>query len=105
MGPIVAMKGGTDIQKYVDLLIPAFPATIKVIQGEGPVHLVGSHCVDYYGGKEDEDSDDDDEGDEEMEQDEASESKAEEEGKKDSPAKDEKKTTPGKKESPAKANE
>ena len=39
--PIVAMRGGEDHQQYVDILIP-HKATFKLIQGEGPVHLVGS---------------------------------------------------------------
>ena len=30
--PLVAMKGGVDLQKYVDVLLPAAPATIKIIQ-------------------------------------------------------------------------
>merc|ERR1719481_1018314 len=46
--PIVAMKGGSDHQTYVDLLIPC-PAKLSLLQGEGPIHLVGSHCVDFYG--------------------------------------------------------
>merc|ERR1712215_245636 len=69
--PIVAMKGGSDMQKYVDLLVPAFPATLKIIEGSGPLHLVGSHCVDYYSGKDDEEASDDETADEEMEQEES----------------------------------
>merc|ERR1712002_1391579 len=46
--PVVAMKGGVDHQRYVDLLVPS-PAKLTLLSGEGPVHLVGSHCVDYYG--------------------------------------------------------
>ena len=46
--PIVAMRGGEDHQQYVDILIP-HKATFKLIQGDGPVHLVGSHCVNFYG--------------------------------------------------------
>merc|ERR1712098_441767 len=46
--PIVAMKGGSDHQIYVDLLIPC-PAKLSLLQVEGPIHLVGSHCVDFYG--------------------------------------------------------
>jgi len=96
--PIVAMKGGSDLQKYVDLLIPAFPATIKIIEGSGPLHLAGSHCVDYSnGGREEDESDDD--GDEEMEQSETEESKPDgEEAKKATPSKEEKIATPGKEE-------
>merc|ERR1712243_320836 len=59
--PICAMKGGQDLQKYVDLLIPG-PAKLTLLQGEGPIHLAGSHCVDFFGFKdgagESEDEDD-----------------------------------------------
>merc|ERR1712083_13648 len=51
MGPICAMKGGQDLQKYVDLLIPG-PAKLTLLQGEGPIHLAGSHCVDFFGFKD-----------------------------------------------------
>ena len=54
------MKGGVDLQKYVDLLVPG-PAKMKIIHGEGPINLVGSHCVEYFGYREDDDSDDDEE--------------------------------------------
>jgi len=60
---MVAMKGGVDLQKYVDLLVPG-PAKLKIIHGEGPINLVGSHCVDYFGFKdEDVDSEEEDEED------------------------------------------
>merc|ERR1711872_573275 len=45
--PFVAMKGGENLQQYVNLLLPD-PATIKIISGEGPITLIGSHCVDFY---------------------------------------------------------
>merc|ERR1712098_906656 len=93
--PIVAMKGGSDMQKYVDLLVPAFPATIKIIEGSGPLHLVGSHCVDYYSGKDDEEASDDETADEEMEQEESDLDAS----------KGDKKGSPDKKASPAKAEE
>ena len=48
------MKGGVDLQKYVDLLVPG-PAKMKIIHGEGPINLVGSHCVEYFGYREDDD--------------------------------------------------
>ena len=62
------MKGGAELQKYVDLLVPT-PAKLKIIHGEGPINLVGSHCVDYFGFKDegDEDSEDEEEGDTEDE--------------------------------------
>ena len=46
--PIVAMRGGKDYSQYIDLLVPK-KATLKLVQGEGPISLVGSHCVDFYG--------------------------------------------------------
>jgi len=99
--PICAMKGGSDLQKYVDLLIPG-PSKIKIIHGEGPVHLVGSHCVEFFGFKEDEDSDDDEEeGDteNEMETEEEETAKGNKSGdKKTTPEKAEKKSTPSKEE-------
>ena len=30
--PLVAMKGGVDLQRYVDVLLPSAPATIKMVQ-------------------------------------------------------------------------
>merc|ERR1711931_507600 len=66
--PICAMKEGTKLQKYLDLLVPHPPATFKIIEGSGTIYLVGSHCVDYYGFKdEDETEDEEDETEEEME--------------------------------------
>ena len=73
--PICAMKGGQDLQKYVDLLVPC-PAKFSLLQGEGPIYLVGSHCVDFDGYKDvDEDEEDEDEAtaDEDAAEDEAME--------------------------------
>merc|ERR1712025_1320860 len=58
--PICAMKGGRDCQQMVDLLIPC-NAKLSLLQGEGPVHLVGSHCVDFYGYRDTGAGDDDEE--------------------------------------------
>ena len=42
------MKGGSDLQKYVDLLVPgAGPTKIRITCGEGPINLVGSHYSGY----------------------------------------------------------
>jgi len=49
------MKGGVDLQKKVHLLVHG-PAKMKIIHGEGPINLVGSHCVKY---ESDSDSDSD----------------------------------------------
>ena len=114
--PICAMKGGAELQKYVDLLIP-HAAKLKIIHGEGPINLVGSHCVDYFGFKDegDEESEDEEEGDtenEDMEAEEEVAAHAKKDGspKKATPTKEDgltKKATPtkegsGKKASPAK---
>jgi len=67
--PVVAMKGQVDLQRYVDLLVPC-PAKIKLLSGEGPIHLSGSHCVDYYGYRGDQGEDEEsEEEEEEMEED------------------------------------
>ena len=73
-------------------------AKIKIIHGEGPINLIGSHCVDY-------DDDEEEEGDTENEM-ETEETGIEEKAKKSSLSKDcsatpekgdaEKKVTPSK---------
>merc|ERR1711922_63666 len=45
--PILAMKGGNDLQTYVDILVPN-NAKLTLIKGEGPIHLIGSHCIDFF---------------------------------------------------------
>merc|ERR1739845_256754 len=99
--PICAMKAGQDTQQYVDLLIPC-PAKLVLLQGEGPIHLVGSHCVDFYGyrdtGAGDDSEDEGTEDDADMEEAEDLVKDAKEAGeKKTSPSKEgEKKKTPEK---------
>merc|ERR1712059_131181 len=56
----MGMKGGKDSQQYVDLLVPC-PAKLSLMQGEGPIYLVGSHCVDFYGYRDTGAGDDEDE--------------------------------------------
>merc|ERR1712126_37475 len=90
--PICAMKGGRDYQQMIDLLIPG-NAKLSLLQGDGPIHLVGSHCVDFYGYKDTGAGEDDDEEDENTEdiKEEAAEL-----------AKDEGKKTPAKEKTPKK---
>merc|ERR1712096_1206 len=91
--PFVAMKGGSDLHKYVDLLVPG-PAKLKIIHGEGPINLVGSHVVDYFGFKDEddeEDSEEEEEGDTEnegMETEEVNEKEASEKAEKKTPTKE-----------------
>jgi len=47
IAPFAKMKGGVDLQRYLDILVPD-AAKFKIISGTGPVTLVGSHCVDFY---------------------------------------------------------
>eukprot|EP00088_Acartia_fossae_P001612 TRINITY_DN10638_c0_g1_i1.p1 TRINITY_DN10638_c0_g1~~TRINITY_DN10638_c0_g1_i1.p1 ORF type:complete len:169 (-),score=72.98 TRINITY_DN10638_c0_g1_i1:56-562(-) len=61
--PICAIKAGGDPMQYIDLLLP-HKAVFKLIQGQGPISLNGSHCVDLdsyrdigFGGALDESSD------------------------------------------------
>merc|ERR1711942_526534 len=112
--PICAMKGGRDVQQYLDLLVPC-PSKLSLLQGEGPIHLAGSHCVDFYGYR-DTGAGDDDEEDENTEDDvdmkEAEDLVKDSKGdagtpskEKKTPAKDEKVKTPGKDKTPAKEDE
>merc|ERR1712098_574469 len=59
--PICAMKGGSNYQQYIDLLVPS-KAKFSLLQGAGPINLLGSHCVDFFGYKDmDADSEEEDE--------------------------------------------
>merc|ERR1712002_188699 len=66
--PICAMKGGQNLHQYVDLLVPT-QAKFSLLQGEGPIHLVGSHCVDFFGYRETEDDAEDESAEEDTEMD------------------------------------
>lgn len=58
--PICAMKGGSNHQQYIDLLVPS-QAKFSLLQGDGPINLLGSHCVDFFGYRDlDAESDEDD---------------------------------------------
>merc|ERR1719339_867570 len=59
------MRGGSDLQTYVDILVPS-NAKLTLVKGEGPVHLIGSHCIDFFGSMDGE-ADDEEDDDEEME--------------------------------------
>merc|ERR1719457_399138 len=110
--PFVAMKSGTNLQQYVDVLVPDM-AKIKVVAGSGPITLLGSHCVDFYdyrnyGGdetEEDAESSEDDEMDEEEQETAVKEDKESDKEPAKEPAKenegDKKKKTP-KKDTPKK---
>lgn len=43
--PITVLTGGQTQQVVLDLLFPDPPVTFKLIQGNGPVHLLGNHSV------------------------------------------------------------
>merc|ERR1719447_378407 len=60
--PILAMKGGNDLQTYLYILVPN-NAKLTLIKGEGPIHLNGSHCIDFFdngGGEADSEGEDED---------------------------------------------
>merc|ERR1712179_286059 len=94
--PICAMKGGQNLHQYVDLLVPT-QAKFSLLQGEGPINLVGSHCVDFFGYRET-DEDEDESAEEDAEMDGVEETGGEcNDGKKKTPTKDtaeDKKKTP-----------
>merc|ERR1712013_127165 len=108
--PICAMKGGSDLQQYVDLLVPS-NAKFTLLQGEGPINLLGSHCVDFFGYNRDTEADSEEEedaGEDEVAMEEGTEkgdkktpSKQDSEGKK-RKSSDDPKSAEKKKESPAK---
>merc|ERR1711970_1694798 len=92
--PICAMKGGQNLHQYVDVLVPT-QAKFSLLQGEGPIHLVGSHCVDFFGYRETEEDAEDESAEEDAEM-EGVEEKSTAEDKKKTPSKesgDEKKRT------------
>merc|ERR1711909_142025 len=93
--PICAMKGGQNLHQYVDLLVPT-QAKFSLLQGEGPINLVGSHCVDFFGYRET-DEDDDESAEEDAEMDGVEETGGESNDGKKTPTKDaaeDKKKTP-----------
>merc|ERR1712192_150672 len=49
--PVLAMRGGTDLQTYVDILVPS-NAKLTLVKGEGPVHMIGSHCINFFASME-----------------------------------------------------
>merc|ERR1711911_151725 len=113
IAPFLAMKGGAELQRYVDLLLPD-SAKIRIKRGNGPVTLVGSHCVDFYDYRnmgyagEDDDDDEESEEKEEEEVEELPKKSPTKEAKKKSPAKEAKKKSPEKeaaKKSPVKEAE
>jgi len=110
--PFLAMKSGTNLQQYVDLLVPDL-AKIKVVAGSGPITLLGSHCVDFYDyrnyghdetldDEEDAESSEDDEMDEEEQETAVKEDK---ESDKEAAKGDKKKKTPKKDAKEAKEEE
>merc|ERR1712243_119821 len=84
--PICAMKGGHNYHQYVDLLVPS-QAKFTLLQGEGPINLVGSHCVDFFGYR-DEDEDAESEEDDVAGDDDADMEESKEKGDKKTPAKE-----------------
>lgn len=44
--PVVVLKGGSgNSQCVLDLLFPDPPVTLKLVKGNGPIHLLGNHSV------------------------------------------------------------
>eukprot|EP00092_Neocalanus_flemingeri_P020298 GFUD01021988.1.p1 GENE.GFUD01021988.1~~GFUD01021988.1.p1 ORF type:complete len:220 (-),score=67.94 GFUD01021988.1:130-789(-) len=104
--PICAMKGGRDHQRYIDLLVPS-PATLKLLQGEGPIHLIGSHCIDFYGYRDvgagdSEEEDDATDNDAEMEEAEEVKEKGDKQAAKKTPTKEKDEDKADEKKAPAK---
>merc|ERR1719209_1352085 len=86
--PICAMKGGQNLHQYVDLLVPT-QAEFSLLQGEGPINHVGSHCVDFFGYREtDEDDAEDESAEEDVEMEGGEEKGGESDVKKKTPIKE-----------------
>lgn len=44
--PVVVLTGGSgNSQCVLDLLFPDPPVTLKLVKGNGPIHLLGNHSV------------------------------------------------------------
>ncbi|CAG9834920.1 unnamed protein product [Diabrotica balteata] len=100
--PIATLKaGGPNNQVLLDLSFPDPPVTFSLIQGNGPVHIVGHHLI----GSPMEEFDEMDELEEEMLDDEEGEEGAEEDEDEDEPkAKKAKSATNAKGKTPVKNN-
>lgn len=58
--PVVVLTGGSgNSQCVLDLLFPDPPVTLKLVKGNGPIHLLGNHSVGTGEGMADEEDDDD----------------------------------------------
>ena len=53
--PVCVLKAGSIQQVLLDLTFPDAPVTFSLVQGNGPVHLIGNHAI---GGPVDEEIDD-----------------------------------------------
>uniref|UniRef100_A0A1B6DQV2 Nucleoplasmin core domain-containing protein n=1 Tax=Clastoptera arizonana TaxID=38151 RepID=A0A1B6DQV2_9HEMI len=65
--PIAVLKSGQQNSAFMDLLFPDPPVTFKLVEGNGPVYILGNHSVgrELVGEDDDEDEELDDELDEE----------------------------------------
>ncbi|KAK9890711.1 hypothetical protein WA026_012060 [Henosepilachna vigintioctopunctata] len=88
--PVATLKaGGPNNQVLLDLSFPDPPVTFSLIQGNGPVHIIGHHLI----GTSMEEFDDMDEVIDEMDEDEEGEEGAEEDEEDDEPKSKKAKTT------------
>lgn len=99
--PVATLKaGGPNNQVLLDLSFPDPPVTFTLVQGSGPVHIIGHHLI----GSPMEEFDEMDEMEEEMIDDEEGEEGAEEEEEDDEPKSKKAKTTNSKGKTPVKNN-
>lgn len=50
--PIAVLKSGETRQCRLELDFPDSPVTFKLIEGNGPVYIVGQHLVEEFGDME-----------------------------------------------------
>jgi len=99
--PVATLKaGGPNNQVLLDLSFPDPPVTFSLIQGNGPVHIIGHHLI----GSPMEEFDEMDELEEEMMDDEEGEEGAEEDEEEDEPKAKKTKATNAKGKTPVKNN-
>ncbi|KAL0270527.1 UNVERIFIED_CONTAM: hypothetical protein PYX00_007913 [Menopon gallinae] len=58
--PIITLVGGKQSHVLLDLNFPDPPVTLRLIQGEGPIHISGNHVINAEQYNDDDDDDDDD---------------------------------------------
>jgi len=57
--PIAALVAGQNCHTLLDISLPDPPATLRLVQGSGPVHLAGVHAIQVDNFTDDEEDEED----------------------------------------------